>query len=279
MKCFYHTDMDGKCAAAIVYRKYKGSGETAEYIPINYNHDFPFADIGKNETVIIVDFSLQKPGEFERLLEITENIIWIDHHKTAIEKHSHLVGKIKGIQRDGSAGCELTWEYFFPGEPMPKVVKLLGDYDTWTYKYGDETRYLQTGIHLEETNPESPNWDEWFKIESDILDNIIMNGNTCFRYQANKNAGMIKGWAFFTEFEGYKAVACNQGSTNSLLFDSVEEDFDLMLPFCFDGKQWTVSIYSTKDIDCGTLAKKYGGGGHKKAAGFQCKELPFVRDK
>jgi len=28
-------------------------------------------------------------------------------------------------------------------------------------------------------------------------------------------------------------------------------------------------------IDCGAIAKTFGGGGHKKAAGFQCGELPF----
>ena len=32
-----------------------------------------------------------------------------------------------------------------------------------------------------------------------------------------------------------------------------------------------------KNIDCSEIAKKYGGGGHKQAAGFQCKELPFKR--
>jgi nanoRNase/pAp phosphatase (c-di-AMP/oligoRNAs hydrolase) len=27
------------------------------------------------------------------------------------------------------------------------------------------------------------------------------------------------------------------------------------------------------------IAKKYSGGGHKKASGFVCKELPFVNGK
>jgi nanoRNase/pAp phosphatase (c-di-AMP/oligoRNAs hydrolase) len=41
-------------------------------------------------------------------------------------------------------------------------------------------------------------------------------------------------------------------------------------------KLWNVSLYSTKpEIDCGEIAKSFGGGGHKGAAGFQGKELPF----
>jgi nanoRNase/pAp phosphatase (c-di-AMP/oligoRNAs hydrolase) len=39
----------------------------------------------------------------------------------------------------------------------------------------------------------------------------------------------------------------------------------------------TVSLYSTKpEIDCGEIARTFGGGGHKGAAGFQCTELPFA---
>ena len=107
----------------------------------------------------------------------------------------------------------------------------------------------------------------------------------------------------------YKAIAVNLGHTNSKVFDSVWrtmcpdcqgsgrtnnhvtgevecsscegtgyiEPYDLMITFCRrKDKLWNVSLYSTKpDIDCGAIAKSFGGGGHKGAAGFQCKDLPF----
>jgi nanoRNase/pAp phosphatase (c-di-AMP/oligoRNAs hydrolase) len=61
------------------------------------------------------------------------------------------------------------------------------------------------------------------------------------------------------------------------MFDTVEEDYDIMMPFVFDGKRWTVSLYTKKkDIDVSELAKKHGGGGHRQAAGFQCDQLPFT---
>lgn len=28
-------------------------------------------------------------------------------------------------------------------------------------------------------------------------------------------------------------------------------------------------------VDCGDIAKSFGGGGHFSASGFQCSELPF----
>jgi oligoribonuclease NrnB/cAMP/cGMP phosphodiesterase (DHH superfamily) len=281
MKCFYHDDMDGKCAGAIVYKFYKldrdftdETGEKCEFLRINYKDHFPFDRILPGETIVIVDFSLQKAGDFERLLEITDNVTWIDHHKTAIEMHGDL--DLRGIRQDGVSGCELTWKFFYPSLPTPRVVLLLGDYDVWAFKYGEETNRLQTGIRLYRTSPESIMWTRWLNPLYTPIDEL-RDGQISLDYRNNYYAGLIKAWSFFTDFEGYKAVACNAGSVSSQLFDSVTEDYDLMMPFCFDGKQWTVSIYTKKDIDCSALAKKYGGGGHKQAAGFQCKELPFSK--
>lgn len=273
MKCFYHTDMDGHCAGAIVHNAFNGEGD---YRTINYNQPFPFEDIEKDETVVIVDFSLQKDGDFDKLLEITPNVIWIDHHKTAIEKHVHLDGKVKGIRRDGVSGCELTWEYFFPKKPMPKVVKLLGDYDIWAFKYGEDTNKLQAGIRLFRTHPDAIEWDFWLKPDYEPTEEIKA-GEIALKYRDNYYAGLIKAWSFFTTFEGHKAIACNAGSVSSQMFDSVKEDYDIMMPFVFDGKRWTVSLYTKKkEIDVSEFAKKYGGGGHRQAAGFQCDTLPFA---
>jgi nanoRNase/pAp phosphatase (c-di-AMP/oligoRNAs hydrolase) len=47
-----------------------------------------------------------------------------------------------------------------------------------------------------------------------------------------------------------------------------------MMPFQFNGKLWTVSLYTTKEhIDVSQIAKKRGGGGHKQAAGFQVQKI------
>jgi len=282
MKCFYHNDLDGKCAGAIVYKYYVRDRlylkeNKPVFIPIDYKDRFPFESIGKNELVIIVDFSLQKPGDFECLLDITEYVIWIDHHKSAIEKHGDL--NIPGIRRDGTAGCELTWEYFYPADkPVPEPVELIGDYDVWKFKYGDGTRNFVEGIKLHDHDPASERWIDLLNYSDEYME-IARDGRIAIKYRDNYYKELIDNISFFTEFEGYSAVACNACKVNSMLFDSVAGmDFDLMMPFYYDGRVWTVSIYSTKDIDCAMLAEKHGGGGHKSAAGFQCAELPFRRE-
>lgn len=291
MKCFYHMDMDGKCAGAIVKSwwdvRHPIEKDKAEYIGINYRDEFPFDTIQKDEDIIIVDFSLQKDGEFERLQEITKNITWIDHHKSAIEKHKDF--KCRGIRRDGISGCELAWEYYYPGAVVPRIVKMLGSYDIWDFsEFGEALNKLQAGIKLQDTRPESPNWRQWLDATRqdalpgntghmpDGLGGLLADGGVALKYRNKVWASQIKAWSFFAEFEGHRVIACNAGSVSSQMFDSVKGDYDLMMPFVWDGEQWTVSIYTKKDdIDCSKLAGLYGGGGHAKASGFQCKELPF----
>jgi oligoribonuclease NrnB/cAMP/cGMP phosphodiesterase (DHH superfamily) len=275
VKCFYHSsDMDGKCSGAIVRQYY---GPETEMIGIDYRDEFPFNDIQPYDKVVIVDFSLQKEGDFERLLAITDDVIWIDHHKSAIEKHAKISDRIEGVRMDGVAACKLTWAYFYPIYLIPTVVELLADYDVWAFKYGEQTNQMQTGIRLYDTRVESDMWKIWLDPSYDP-DKELDDGFIALQYRNNFAADLIKAYSFFAQFEGYRAVCCNAGSFSSQLFDSVTEEYDIMICFIFDGRQWKVSVYTKKDdIDCSEIAKKYGGGGHRQAAGFQCKELPFGR--
>ena len=56
------------------------------------------------------------------------------------------------------------------------------------------------------------------------------------------------------------------------------KNYDICLSFAYLGDSWTVGLYSDdKGIDVGKIAVKYGGGGHKGAAGFVSNNLPFKR--
>jgi len=293
MKVFYHRDMDGRCAAAIIYYSqvwmYQDgvTALTPEMVAIDYKDILDLKTISPNEEIWIVDFSF-KPEVMEEILKMTPEVIWIDHHKTAMEyKYSQ---ELKGIRDNNFSGCELVWKYIHPTQIMPRIVEMLGRYDIWDFsKYGEDLNKLQSGIRLHNTSPDSPEWKRWLNnkreaneifggegILVDGLEQLLNEGTIALQFRTGRYASLITAWSFWATFEGYKAICCNAGSVSSQLFDSVKEDYDLMIPFVFDGKQWTVSLYTKKDIDCSEIAKKYGGGGHKKAAGFQCKELPFI---
>jgi len=278
--------MDGKCAGAIVYKYYVIDRTNSEvlrreksfdFYPIDYKDEFPLDIIQPEELVVIVDYMVPDTVTFDKLLGVTENIVWIDHHKTAIDKYEDY--KIEGLRVDGIAGCELTWKYFYPDLPTPKVVELLGDYDVWTFKYGDNTRYLQLGIQLCNTNPEDDNWVPWLDPDHDP-DYLIADGEIVQDYNINYYKNQIESHGFITAFKAfpeYSVIACNIGLSGSSVFDSVEGDFDLKVPFYYDGSKWTVSLYTDKPwVDCSLIATHYGGGGHKNASGFTTTDLPFL---
>lgn len=289
MKCFYHNDADGRCAAYWVKTSAMGASDNpCDYIEMTYAKKFPMDVISKNELVYIVDFSIS-PVEMRGLLEITENVVWIDHHKTAIEKYAGFQPEIPGIRYNGIAGCMLTYIYLnimsFGGEDFcnefnpefaehaPMFTKLIADWDVWKFRYGDDTRAFITAFNAYDFHPCSHNWDN---IRMGGVKDMCLEGKSMLKYR--------DGWAkdytslgFETEFEGHLCFAMNIGHVNSEYFKSLPEGkYDIFIPFVFNGEQYTCSLYSTS-VDVSEIAKKYGGGGHMKASGFQCKELPFKK--
>jgi uncharacterized protein len=272
MKCFYHAaDFDGRCSAAIV----KYFNPDCELIGINYGDEFPWYEIKFNETVYMLDFSLQPFIDMIKLRDRC-NLIWIDHHISAIKDMENSKLKFDGIQKDGIGACNLTWNYFSENK-VPLSVKLLAEYDVWIHD-DERTLPFQYGLKTEETIPNNLRlWKRLFEDEN-FVGNIIYKGEYILKYVENENNIYCKSCSFETELEGYKCIAINKMITNSKMFDGYYDNkiHDIMLTFGFRNGSYTVSLYTDKEsIDVSIIAKKYNGGGHKQAAGFQCLELPF----
>ena len=268
MKVFYHTDLDGECSAAIVCLYYKGSGE---YIPINYGEETKFESIKDYEKVIILDWNFNLLENFLKLYERTTEITLIDHHLKSMQKE---FSEIKGLRSTEKSACELTWEYFYGNSYAPDAVKLIGDFDTWKFKYIDTEKFCE-GIKLHDTSPESNLWKHILNYDNKTLD-IIQKGDIALKYRNNSNTKLVKN-SFEIIFEGYRSIACNAAFIGPKLFDSIaDKKYDIKIVFYFNGKGWVVSLYTDNDlIDVNEIAKRFGGGGHRKASGYQSKNFPF----
>ncbi len=227
---------------------------------------------------IAISFPIQI---MEQIASKSKRFTWIDHHISAIKEYQEQKGEtyILGVLDNTISACEGTWNYLFPDEPMPHGIKLLGEYDTWRNtdkKHWEEDvlpfqfgfRYYCNSV---ETFKDNIFWDNTF------VPCVIEKGNVILKYQAQINELNCKK-SFEIEFEGLRAICLNGGGFNSDVFKSVydESKHDIMMPFQFDGKQWTISLYTTKDIDLSVIAKAHGGGGHKKACGFQVKDISTI---
>ena len=296
----HHNDADGLCAAALVRMYHESNGHIDKQYPeitfVERCHlpatDFINPQMG--EVVYIVDYSLS-PAEMEHILNVTNNVVWIDHHISAIEKFKDWPTPITGLRCNGISGCMLTWIWLYKyteyatdsvNEELlhnlkmlaPYYVRLINDWDVWDHKM-ESTRAFITGFNaeLQEFKPDS---DLWWSLDrrSDMVKQFIDRG---YIMESFKN-----GWAnslrnqigFYAEIEGYKFYCLNCGNINSTYFGSQEElGVDGFMAFSFNGSVWKISMYSTT-IDVGDICTRQGGGGHKGAAGYVSDLFPFSRE-
>lgn len=294
MKVFYHDDNDGECAAAIIYQTESKHEKNIKCIALQYGDEFPHDSIEKQERIYILDFSIE-PSDMKQLLETTQSVVWIDHHKTAIDKYSNFTfwkqggifgaGEIRGTRKVGISGCELSWQYYdfvdAGSAPIPEAIKLIGDRDIWAFKYGERTRDFYYGLKGLDLNPDNAIWNDIFKNPDDFVERgkVI---RPAFENEANDIVRENGFWV--DDFHGYKCFAANY-FRGSEPFEAVEPNADVYLAFSYEGKNkcWTVSLYTTKpDVDVSEIAKQYEwhgkrGGGHRGAAGFQCDYPPFLK--
>lgn len=291
--CFYHaSDFDGMCSGAIY--KHFTAGQFELY-PIDYGMSFPW-NLIQNADVTMIDFSIEPWDDFCRLFHEAESVTWIDHHKSAIHEWNEkgeivtALCNVFPILDSNFSGCELAFNYFSefprqigrlcrgPVERTPRAIRLLGRYDVWDHAYHADVLPFQYGLRLYDMDPkigkDSELWDRFFADDDKLVDEIIEKGNTVLQYQRQQDSELVARAWYPIEFENFRWQACNRLGKGSAFFNSIASDeYDGMLSYSFDGKLWRVGLYS-KTIDCSVIAKKYGGGGHPGASGFECSVLP-----
>jgi oligoribonuclease NrnB/cAMP/cGMP phosphodiesterase (DHH superfamily) len=286
----HHNDLDGRAAAGILL----GSlvDDVAEVFEMSYGQKLPEAVQGatKEDTVYMLDFSLQP---FTEMLELDErtNFVWIDHHQSAINEAAKLGCHFSGDQDSRYCGAELTLLYCHRGILQPEIqaVTLVGDWDTWRHKDIKDSCAPAFKVSFDAMSPKQV--IAWFeeavqlqqtdrKLLQELTEAQITTGKALLEYEKIQDAELMKARAFDCTFSGKPAIVANIGQRGSNRFESVydPDKHDLIVGFALENTgKFTVSLYSTKDeIDCGELAKELGksspypsGGGHKGAAGFQ----------
>jgi oligoribonuclease NrnB/cAMP/cGMP phosphodiesterase (DHH superfamily) len=285
----YHENcIDGFTSAWVAARAREKKGERITLLPMGYNKESVenlFIELRHRayDQLLVVDYSLDLQV-LERLHMTTSlRVRILDHHKTAFEKYcpdmtvtstSEWRGKVHDahvILDNAESGASLCWRYFNNSD-LPVLISYVKDYDLWTFKYGEDTKYINKYIRSLYMNLDV--WDDLAIMLStlDGRDEALAEGARLQGIHMDRVHALAEGAVPITLLDrdgltvecpveytsdvGH-ALATKCGTYGAMFFQ--DED---------SGKtKW--SLRSNPPYDVSVIARSFGGGGHLTAAGFE----------
>lgn len=281
---YYHDDNDGCCSAAVAGNCYDRNEFAIKFVAINYGKEsWNEGEISAAEKVWLLDFTSDKMDDFAKVCG--PKLIWIDHHRTAMEKFPDLWNSenIPGIRSIEKAACVLTWEYTHQGYiSPPEAVAYIGDKDIWKFEYS-ETRAFSSGFSLMVKTPDDPLWDVLLGSSSEYEDAVYKMISIGELLLESQNYKLQKAFDRGVDclFHNWKARLVNTTGNISELgeFIYMKPEYDIAVMWQAVEDMVVFSLRSDSgnpdSPNCAEIAQQYGGGGHKNAAGFQKRNIDF----
>lgn len=251
---------DGFGAAWSAWKKF---GARAEYIGIN--HDDPFPADFKNKTVYMLDISYSEE-KTKKLLRIAKYLVIIDHHISA-ERSVKMAHEYSYSLKH--SGATLAWQYFHPKKKIPKLINYIEDVDLWRRKL-PKTMELNTVLRIYPLD-----FKIWNKIarywdSEKLRAHYSAEGAAMLKYESDLISRLV-GDAEEVSFNKHKATAVNAPvRLASQIGDAlVRKGSPIGIIWQKKNDKFLVSLRSRSSVDVSKIAVKFGGGGHKQAAGFR----------
>lgn len=271
---YHKADLDGVFSAAITKHSVGIMGVEAVLFPYNYNEDIPSMEGFDMVYLLDMSFNDETEGILYGWKGEGKQVVWIDHHRTAIydAKGYKVAKKIPGDRIIGFGAMELAWG-FFRDEATPKVLRYLSAYDVWNkdrFEWNqvlmiEEAVQARVGLDVEKA-------EEFLFSYRVPIPELIEEGSYIWKAKTAMWEGYCKLFAFEGKILGRPAIFMNTNEFRSEVFDSVwdKDKYDVMCPFCLQPNGHVrFSIYTDKEgVKANEIAKRLGGGGHDKAAGF-----------
>lgn len=275
--CIYHGGCDDGFGAAWAVRH--SLGDKVEIVAGQYGREPP--DVAGRD-VILVDFSYKRPV-LEEMAKSARSILILDHHKTAQEDLASFPRVLDRIDWQSQAemgigamvlfdmdrsGAGIAWDFFHPKSARPAFINYLEDRDLWRKALPGSDEFT---IALRSYPQEFSVWDALIDNGTDAL---IAEGKSIQRYYRLRVEEFKRG-AYLSELAGVPCMATNApyfaaSEVAGELATQPGVDFGLCY---FEGSngEYFYSLRSRGDFDVSAIAKTFGGGGHKNAAGFKSK--------
>lgn len=297
--CIYHANcLDGFTAAWIVHRALLGE---VDLYPGVYQNPPPLLEVS-GRPVIFVDFSYKRDAMLS-LRDRSKGILILDHHKSAIEDlkpvthdmvqfsdtdnrvpswelfldyigmdarlNNREIYAVFDVERSGAG---LAWDFFNPNTPRPQLVNYVEDRDLWRFALPN-TREINASLFSYEYDLDI--WDAVMDLDPD---QHYQMGSSIERKHHKDVRELVKVVTRDMRIDGYVVPVANMPYTYTSDAGHLLSK-DRPFAACYwDTREGRVfSLRSCEGgMDVSAIAKKYGGGGHRNAAGFR---VPFDRLK
>lgn len=292
--CIHHFPCDDGFASAWIAHK---RWPDLVMAPTNYGQMFPDVDF-RDKNVLIADFSYKPDAISELMMSYgARSIVILDHHKTAqadlkdfmVEVcggAKFVAGDIEGMFRDFAeldrpavaarfdmerSGASLTWEFCFPGDPMPEFVQFIEDRDLWRFRLKNTRPF---SLYLRATPMTFEAWDEVAREWTYEPENVMAKAYAIERFYDQKITEMVP-TATLKAIGKWKDVpvahapyAFASDLANALLAVHPRAPFAAVVVDAYGARTYSLRSEDSRQ-DVSEVAKTFGGGGHRNAAGFQ----------
>ena len=252
----YHADCTDGFGAA--FAAWKLLGNKAEYHACKHGTKPPDVT-GKN--VAILDFSYSNEVT-KQMIEDANDLIVIDHHKSAVVELHDISNTLFDMNHSGAM---LAWNFFHPGKEPPKFISYVEDRDLWKWElpYSKEFSAAFDMVPFE--------FEEFEKFEDDsVFDDAVKRGSYVLAYSKTVVKKVCEK-ATSRTFEGHNVLVVNASHWMSEIGAKLSPDCDFAVIWYYDHNDYKIKVSLRAfhdDADVSEIAKRFGGGGHRKAAGF-----------
>lgn len=265
MHILYHGNCpDGFGAALVAWMFY---GDKATYTPVYHNRPVPEL---QSKEVYLIDFCYNI-GQMKEIAEKVEKLVLIDHH----EGVSSVAEELKSLKNTEvffditNSGAVLAWKYFYPGNPVPKLLQFIEDRDCHFNKIPE----AKAALMWLDTQPFVFSlWKTFLNFKDEAWEKVISYNQPMVK----KFNSMIKRaakQAVTTTLGGYPAALCfgTEETASDIATEIAKKVSGIGIVFVMQANgSIKASIRTNQEINLIPIAKKLGGNGHPFAAAFPC---------
>jgi oligoribonuclease NrnB/cAMP/cGMP phosphodiesterase (DHH superfamily) len=217
-------------------------------------------------TAYILDFSFTL-DIMSYMASKVESLTIIDHHISSEDRIEEIgtLDNVEAVFDLDASGALLTWQYFFPDEMAPMVIRHVSDRDLWKFQM-EYTKPICAALYEHKFEL---NWG-LASLESCEYSILKAEGELLVKIRDNQ-CSMLASTARIVEFAGYNVLAVNAPyfltSDTCNLILTQNPDIPFVFSYFIGSKGMGISMRGHDKVDLSKIAASLGGGGHKNAAG------------